>query len=86
MNESLSNVVFVDPPPVQHDNARGRGRVQMFVQALMQRPGEWGLYPAPISRSVASHHRKDHPGVEWTARSRPDGKVDLYGRWIGGQS
>lgn len=68
------------PPP---DGRQRRGEAQAFVAELRRRPGEWAKYPIPVSRQMGQTNRKMHPGTEWTARARPDGKCDLYGRWVG---
>ena len=83
MNEPLSNVVFVDPPPVDYGDRKKPGKVQRFVAVLQQRPGEWAIYPHTVATWSVSMYRAKYPGVEWTVRKRPDNRYDVYGRWIG---
>lgn len=79
----MSEIVWAAPP----DLIRGRtfaGKTKRFVEALKERPGEWALYPTTVSSaSTASNYKKQHPGTEWTSRTRPDGRADLYARWVG---
>lgn len=77
----MSEIVWQDPP----ETPRGMsGRCRQFVEALKSRPGEWALYPTPMSSAgSATTYRTTYPEVEWTVRVRPDRKYDMYGRWIG---
>lgn len=67
-----------DPP----ERKTMANRVQVFVELLRARPGEWAKYPHPITRETvknhANRHPKRYPGTEWTHRNG-----ELYGRWIG---
>ena len=70
-----------DPGPNTRD--RRGGRVARMVEALKERPGEWGRDPVSTAASNATHRTNRYPGTEWTARRRPDNRYDLYGRWVG---
>lgn len=81
MNES--EIVWADPPPTNRPNRYGS--TIAFLAVLKKRPGEWAKYPViQRSRGAASTYRRLHPQAEWTSRNRPDGRTDLYARWIGG--
>lgn len=79
----MSEIIWQDPPPDGRHNARDKGRRQEFIAELKARPNEWGRYGIAVSSAVGTQIRQQFPGVEVTMRKRPDGKYDLYARWIG---
>lgn len=82
----MNAIVWQDPPPRVIGKA-GPGRVGQLVEALKTRPGQWALDPEPAKYPSATTSRaKRYPGTEWTQRKRTDGRIDIYGRWIGGES
>lgn len=80
----MTDIIWQDPPPTkQHEGTPGR--VGRMVDALKARPGEWAKDPNPQFRNTQTVRKHRYPGTEWTARKRPDGQWDVYGRWVGEQ-
>lgn len=80
------DIVWKNPP--LHPGRRSFRKE--FVEALKQRPGEWGVYPKELTNNsksaVVIGNRKAFPGTEWTwgpAESGDESKVSLYARWVG---
>ena len=70
-------------PPAQ----RGRGRsteTQAILDALHSRPGEWALIKTDVSAAAGTNWKK-HEGLEVrvTSIGKPNGKWDVYARWVG---
>lgn len=74
------NIKWVNQPPVEDMKA---GRTQRFVAELRKRPLAWALYPATLkSPAGLSSYRANFPDIEWTGRTRPDGRCDVYARCV----
>ena len=79
----IDEITWKTPPENKRGARPGGGSVQRFVLLLQERPGEWAMWPNPTSSSTASVNKKRFPGTEWTHRARPDGRFDVYARWVG---
>lgn len=77
----MSEIEFVDSLP---EGASGKGRMQRFVAALKERPGEWAIYDRkPKDRSSGFNNTTSmlrSYGAETAWRTIGDEKI-LYGRW-----
>ena len=79
----MTDIVWQDPPPNDWGGRNsGKGRTQLFVEALKEHPDKWAVYPTLQGKSIGVYRQK-FPDVEWTVRKRPDGRVDVYARYRG---
>lgn len=83
----MDDIKWAEPPPPRRNelNRRGHGRTQKFVAQLREHPGQWAQYQPdePHWASNATHIKAIDPHVEAVVRKRPDGKYDVYARWVG---
>jgi hypothetical protein len=79
----MNGLAWQSPPPVRASGGRKSGVGMDFVAGLQERPGEWALYPTPVSSAYGAQFKARYRGVEITRRGRGDGKFDMYVRWIG---
>lgn len=78
-----TDINWTTPPPRKGGAPAGGGRVQLFIEQLRTRPGEWAIYPVPQANGTLSPEHRHNPNLELTGRRRPDGRFDVYVRWIG---
>lgn len=76
------DIIWQAPPAKTVVRRKGGVRAQ-FIEALKARPGEWAIYGGPQYASVGTELKRAYPGVDACSRKRPDGKFDVYARWIG---
>ena len=72
-------IEWADPPYVG-----GWAWSAEFIDEIKANPGKWAKVPRTYTQSsMATILKNRYPGKEWTGRKRPDGRYDIYGRWVG---
>ena len=76
------NIVFKNPPT---PNRRGPSpETQGIIVALKARPGEWALVKEDVSAAAGTAWKKrDGFQVKVSSIGKPEGKWDIYARWVG---
>lgn len=92
----MSGVIrWEDPPPVEpRSRTDGRTPWAVIAEELRERPGEWGVAyegahdPTRIQRIKNGYSPWFRPAGTFQAcqRTRPDGAVTVYARYVGGGS
>jgi hypothetical protein len=82
----MTDVKWQDPPGPK--GGPGANRYQEVADQLRTRPGEWALISGESGSTAANFGPTRRPvafvgDFEFTARSRPDGKADIYARYTG---
>lgn len=76
MSDHIPEPIWGDPP-----DKRTRTKHYMFIEKLMERPGEWAEYPGPHSPSVATTIRQ-HYGDIVEVETRNAGEANKYRVWL----
>lgn len=80
----MTDIKWQEPPA----DARRVGKWEAVAEELRARPNEWALVHTGAAAAVRSiktgQYRGMTPGdFEAVGRSRPDGKTDVYARFVG---
>lgn len=84
-------VKFKNPPRQSgHGRPRGASRHPAIAEALRGRPGRWALVMEGVASSNATNIKQGTNAAyapagdfEATVHKRPDGKYDIYARFVG---
>lgn len=82
----MTDLKWQDPPQDPRGRKPGHGRWKMVADELRSRPGEWALVLVGSASNVQRIKRGEDsmgPGFDATSRRRPDGKFDVYARFVG---
>ena len=86
----MTGMKWQEPPATK--GGRGSNRWREILAKLQERPGQWALVLEGGSSANVSHIKSGVygggiPGAfEATGRKRPDGRYDIYARYVGGES
>jgi len=87
----MSDLTWLEPPPREREDAGDTEK--RIARALRERPGEWALLTKSGSSSTVSNINggrtpawQPRGSFQATGRGRPDGRLDIYVRYVGGES
>ena len=88
----MSDIKFQDPPPANRSKHSRVARTdwRRVADALAERPGQWALVAEGYHREAVQQIKQGELSAfrpvgafDATARSRGNGKFDIYARFIG---
>ena len=83
---NLPAIEWVDAPPPESPNRKGGSAswVMAAVGILSTQPGRWARVNT-VQRPGSFHTRFRDNGCECVTRNNPEGRIDIYARYVGEQ-